>query len=185
MNAVDEALLQGRPGMWDPDQVDRPVIVLPMQSGPGDWGMDFHAHSKSQLMVTNAGLITLETDAGVCVVPPRSAAWIEGGMPHRVSCSGAASGYIVFVAAGAARPMAGPCHALAVSPFLSALLERVQALPQRYRLDDGDGRLMQVLIDEIQAAQPEGLHLPMPRDRRLRRMASALCAEPQLQARLA
>jgi AraC-like DNA-binding protein len=136
-------------------------------------------------MVTNAGLITLETDAGVCVVPPRSAAWIEGGMPHRVSCSGAASGYIVFVAAGAARPMAGPCHALAVSPFLSALLERVQALPQRYRLDDGDGRLMQVLIDEIQAAQPEGLHLPMPRDRRLRRMASALCAEPQLQARLA
>ena len=94
--------------------------------------MDFHAHSKSQLMVTNAGLITLETDAGVCVVPPRSAAWIEGGMPHRVSCSGAASGYIVFVAAGAARPMAGPCHALAVSPFLSALLERVQALPQRY-----------------------------------------------------
>lgn len=185
MNAVDEALLQGRPGMLDPDQVDRPVIVLPMQSGPGDWGMDFHAHSKSQLMVTNAGLITLETDAGVCVVPPRSAAWIEGGMPHRVSCSGAASGYIVFVAAGAARPMAGPCHALAVSPFLSALLERVQALPQRYRLDDGDGRLMQVLIDEIQAAQPEGLHLPMPRDRRLRRMASALCAEPQLQARLA
>ena len=185
MNAVDEALLQGRPGMWDPDQVDRPVIVLPMQSGPGDWGMDFHAHSKSQLMVTNAGLITLETDAGVCVVPPRSAAWIEGGMPHRVSCSGAASGYIVFVAAGAARPMAGPCHALAVSPFLNALLERVQALPQRYRLDDGDGRLMQVLIDEIQAAQPEGLHLPMPRDRRLRRMASALCAEPQLQARLA
>ena len=185
MNAVDEALLQGRPGMWDPDQVDRPVIVLPMQSGPGDWGMDFHAHSKSQLMVTNAGLITLETDAGVCVVPPRSAAWIEGGMPHRVSCSGAASGYIVFVAAGAARPMAGPCHALAVSPFLSALLERVQALPQRYRLDDGDGRLMQVLIDEIQAAQPEGLHLPMPRDRRLRRMASALCAEPQLQVRLA
>lgn len=185
MNAVDEALLQGQPGMWDPDQVDRPVIVLPMQSGPGDWGMDFHAHSKSQLMVTNAGLITLETDAGVCVVPPRSAAWIEGGMPHRVSCSGAASGYIVFVAAGAARPMAGPCHALAVSPFLSALLERVQALPQRYRLDDGDGRLMQVLIDEIQAAQPEGLHLPMPRDRRLRRMASALCAEPQLQVRLA
>ena len=171
--------------MWDPDQVDRPVIVLPMQSGPGDWGMDFHAHRKSQLMVTNVGLITLETDAGVCVVPPRSAAWIEGGTPHRVSCSGAASGYIVFVAAGAAHPMTGPCHALAVSPFLSALLERVQALPQRYRLDDGDGRLMQVLIDEIQAAQPEGLHLPMPRDRRLRRMASTLCAEPQLQARLA
>lgn len=185
MNAVDEALLQDRLAMWDPDQVDRPVIVLPMQSGPGDWGLDFHAHRKSQLMVTNVGLITLETDAGVCVVPPRSAAWIEGGMPHRVSFSGAASGYIVFVAAGAARPMTGPCHALAVSPFLSALLERVQALPQHYRLDDGDGRLMQVLIDEIQAAQPEGLHLPMPRDRRLRRMASTLCAEPQLQARLA
>ena len=185
MNAVDTSLLLAQAEVWDPDQVNRPVIVLPMHSGPGDWGMGFHAHRKSQLMVTHAGLITLETDAGVCVVPPRSAAWIEGGMPHRVSCSGAASGYIVFVAAGAARPLAGPCHALAVSPFLRALLERVQALPQHYRLDGADGRLMQVLLDEIQAAQSEGLHLPLPRDQRLRRMTGALCAEPQLQARLA
>ncbi|CAB5681948.1 HTH-type transcriptional repressor of iron proteins A [Delftia tsuruhatensis] len=185
MNAVDSALLKVLPAPWDPDHVDRPVTVLPMRSGPGHWGMDFHAHRKSQLMVTNTGLITLETDAGVCVVPPRSAAWIQGGTLHRVSCSGAASGYIVFVEAGAARPMPGPCHALAVSPFLRALLDRVQDLPQDYALDGGDGRLMQVLLDEIQAAQPEGLHLPLPHDRRLRRMTSALCAEPQLHARLA
>jgi len=92
MNAVDSALLKVLPERWDPDHVDRPVIVLPMRSGPGDWGMNFHAHRKSQLMVTHAGLITLETDAGVCVVPPRSAAWIPGGTLHRVSCSGAASG---------------------------------------------------------------------------------------------
>ena len=37
----------------------------------------------------------------------------------------------------------------------------------------------------IQAAQPEGLHLPLPHDRRLRRMPNALCEQPQLQARLA
>ena len=185
MNAVDSALLKVLPERWDPDHVDRPVIVLPMRSGPGDWGMNFHAHRKSQLMVTHAGLITLETDAGVCVVPPRSAAWIPGGTLHRVSCSGAASGYVVFVEAGAVRPVPGPCHALAVSPFLSALLDRVQGLPQDYEPDSGDGRLMQVLLDEIQAAQPEGLHLPLPHDRRLRRMTNALCEQPQLQARLA
>lgn len=185
MNAVDSALLKVLPEMWDPDHVDRPVIVLPMRSGPGDWGMDFHAHRKGQLMVTNAGLITLETEAGVCVVPPRSAAWIAGGTLHRVSCSGAASGYIVFVESGAARPMTGPCHALAVSPFLQALLDRVQDLPQDYDVHGGDGRLMRVLLDEIEAAQPEGLHLPLPRDRRLRRMTGALCDQPQLQARLA
>jgi hypothetical protein len=170
MNAVDSALLKVLPESWDPDHVDRPVIVLPMQSGPGDWGMGFHAHRKSQLMVTSAGLITLETDAGVCVVPPRSAAWIQGGTLHRVSSSGAASGYVIFIETGAARPLPGPCHALAVSPFLRALLERVQDLPQDYAPDSADGRLMQVLLDEIQAAQPEALHLPLPRDRRLRRM---------------
>ncbi|MDR0227435.1 MAG: helix-turn-helix transcriptional regulator [Burkholderiaceae bacterium] len=185
MNAIDSALLKVLPREWDPDHVDRPVLVLPMQSGPGDWGMDFHAHRKSQLMVTNAGLITLETDAGVCVVPPRSAAWIQGGTLHRVSCSGAASGYIVFVEAEAARALPGPCHALAVSPFLRALLDRVLDLPHDYEVDGHEGRLMRVLLDEIGAAQPEGLHLPLPRDRRLRRMTTALCADPRLQARLA
>lgn len=185
MNAVEPALLDVLPDPWDPDQVDRPVTVLPLQIGRGHWGLDFHAHRKSQLMVTNAGLITLETEAGVCVVPPRSAAWIDGGTLHRVSCSGAASGHIVFVQAGAARPMPRAGHALAVSPFLGVLLERVQALPLDYETDGPDGRLMQVLLDEIHAAPSEGLHLPLPRDRRLRRMTSALCAQPRLQARLA
>ena len=36
MNAVDEALLQDRLGMWDPDQVDRPVIVLPQREYSAD-----------------------------------------------------------------------------------------------------------------------------------------------------
>src|SRR5256885_3418578 len=64
----------------------------------GDWSSD----------VCSSDL--LETDAGVCVVPPRSAAWIPGGTLHRVSCSGAASGYVVFVEAGAVRPVPGPCQ---------------------------------------------------------------------------
>lgn len=185
MNAVDAALLKALPDAWDPDHVDRPVVVLPMQLGKGHWGLDFHAHRKSQLMVTQAGLITLETEAGVCVVPPRSAVWIDGGMLHRVSCSGPAGGHIVFVDAGTLRPLPRAGHALAVSPFLSALLDRVQALPLDYEADGPEGRLMRVLLDEIHAARTEGLHLPLPRDRRLRRMTTALCAEPRLQARLA
>jgi hypothetical protein len=156
MNAVDEALLQPA-RMWDPDQVDRPVIVLPMQSGPGigAWismpiAESAHGHE--------CGLITLETDAGVCVVPPRSAAWIGR---HAASRQLQRCGQRLD-RCGSRRGASAPLSCAGRLAISACPTGARAGLPQDYEPDDGDGRLMQVLIDEIQAAQPEGLHLPMP-----------------------
>ncbi|WP_325342390.1 helix-turn-helix domain-containing protein [Xylophilus sp.] len=50
--------------------------------------------------------------------------------------------------------------------------------PVLYDLSGAEGRLISTLLDELGSAPVEDLHLPMPRDVRLRKLAEMLLADP-------
>ncbi len=159
-------------------------MVLGLDPIPDAWEMPFHAHRKAQLLVATRGLIMLETAAGLWVVPPQGAIWIPGGLSHRASSSGRPHGFVVFVEPGAAPELPTQCAAMAITPFMQALLERASNLPQHYEPGSAQDRLMGVFLDELIAAPPEWLHLPMPSDARLRRLANAMLDTPAERATL-
>ena len=161
-----------------PDRVDIPVMVLGLDPIPDAWQMPFHAHRKAQLLVATRGLIMLETAAGLWVVPPQGAIWIPGGLSHRASSSGRPHGFVVFVEPGVVPGLPTHCAAMAITPFMQALLEHASNLPQQYASGSAQDRLMGVFLDELIAAPPEWLHLPMPSDARLRRLANAMLDTP-------
>ena len=167
-----------------PDRVDLPVMVLGLDPIPDAWQMPFHAHRKAQLLVATRGLIMLETAAGLWVVPPQGAIWIPGGLSHRASSSGRPHGFVVFVEPGVVPGLPTHCAAMAITPFMQALLERASALPGHYEPGSAQDRLMAVFLDELIAAPPEWLHLPMPSDARLRRLANAMLDTPAERATL-
>ncbi|MBH1362753.1 helix-turn-helix transcriptional regulator [Stenotrophomonas maltophilia] len=167
-----------------PDRIDLPVMVLGLEPIPDAWEMPFHEHRKAQVMVATRGLITLETHAGLWVVPPQGAVWIPGGLTHRASSSGKPHGFVVFVEPGAAPGLPTQCCTMAITPFMQALLERVADHPQQYEHGSAQARLMAVLLDELIAAPPEWIHLPMPSESRLRRLASAMLGAPAERATL-
>ncbi|WP_332909404.1 AraC family transcriptional regulator [Shimwellia pseudoproteus] len=167
-----------------PDHIARPVAVMALNSTTDIWEFPFHRHRKAQLLFADTGLITLETEQGVWVVPPQGAVWIPGGLMHRARNSGNPRGYAVFIAPDIIDGAFCQCRTLAVSPFLRALLERTAALPEDYDTRGGQGRLMTVLLDEIVAAPQEQLHLPMPADPRLRKLADAMLSAPATHATL-
>ncbi|WP_239496461.1 MULTISPECIES: AraC family transcriptional regulator [Stenotrophomonas] len=167
-----------------PDLVDSPVMVLGVDPITDAWEMPFHQHRKAQLLVATSGLITLETSAGLWVVPPQGAIWIPGGLLHRASSSGKPHGFVVFVEPEVVPGLPTHCFAMAITPFMYALLERTARLPQQYESGSADSRLMAVLLDELIAAPPEWLHLPMPSDPRLRKLASAMLDAPAERATL-
>lgn len=175
---------QGGIGPDYPDLLDLQVMVIGLDPIPDAWEMPFHEHRKAQLLVATRGLITLETSAGLWVVPPQGAIWIPGGLSHRASSSGKPQGFVVFVEPDAAPGLPTQCFALAITPFMHALLERTAQLPQHYDSDSAHSRLMAVLLDELIAAPPEWLHLPMPSDPRLRKLASAMLDAPAERATL-
>jgi AraC-like DNA-binding protein len=161
-----------------PDRINTPVAVLGLGMVTEGWELPFHSHRKSQLLFADTGLITLEAQAGLWVVPPQGAVWIPGGMVHRARSSGQPRGFVAFVEPEAAAGLPAHCSILSVSPFMRALLERIAALPEDYMPASPQERLIGVLLDELMAAPTEPLHLPMPKDVRLRKLASTMLQLP-------
>ena len=160
------------------DHCDQSIIVIQIQEQLPDWELAPHQHSKSQLLLTVNGLITVDTPKGLWVVPPNSALWIPANTIHKVNSYGRSTGYVAFI-----HPKNDPfkeddCQLFYASTLLRALFERVETIKVDTSFEK-DLRLMQCLLDEIQSVPLQVLHLAMPLDARLLRIAHHLLKHPE------
>ena len=143
-----------------------------------DWELARHRHRKAQLLYAVRGILNCEIEDGVWIVPPQCAVWIPGGLTHSVSGSGETECYCLFVEPDAAPMLPKSCCTISVSPLLRELLLMATSFPELYVPGSREWRLIATLLDELATAPVEDLHLPMPRDPRLRRLAVLLIANP-------
>lgn len=162
----------------NPDDVPRPVLIYGVTLETGVIELTHHRHRKAQLLMTLRGVFTCEVETGLWLVPPHCAIWIPGGAVHAMKASGPIEGYNAFIDPAAAKGLPLACCTLAVSPLLRELLVRGASFPLDYPEGGPESRLGTLLLDEIEAAPIERLHLPMPTDERLRRIAEAMMADP-------
>lgn len=163
----------------DPDTVRRPIVTVGLAfEEAGQIEIASHRHKKGQFLFVQRGALSCEVEGGLWIVPPGSAVWIPGGARHAVSASGAFEGYNAFVDPQFDASLPEVCCAFSVSPLLRELLIRSASLPALYEEDGAGSRLMSVLLDEITSAQVEDLHLPMPSDKRLRKIVDLVMASP-------
>jgi AraC-like DNA-binding protein len=163
----------------DPDEVPRPIVAFGAEvSDVGGFELDHHRHKKGQVLLVQRGALSCEVEGGLWVVPPRSAVWIPGGALHAIKATGPLEGYNAFVDPAAATHLPKICCAVSVTPLLRELLTRAAHLPYAYEEGGANTRLVDVLLDELAAAQVEDLHLPMPTDPRLRRIVDEMMASP-------
>ena len=137
-----------------------------------------HRHKKAQLLFTVRGVINCEVEDAVWIVPPQCAVWIPGGLPHRVFGSGEVECLSLFIDPPASARLPEACCTITVSRFFHQLLMRANALPELYDVDGPDGRIVDVIFDELAAAPVEDLRLPIPGDPRLKRLVDLLIAAP-------
>jgi AraC-like DNA-binding protein len=57
---------------------------------------DWHAHPQHQLLMPLDGVLQVETEGGMVVLPRRQAAWIPAGSPHRTTFREARSASVFF-----------------------------------------------------------------------------------------
>jgi hypothetical protein len=170
----------------DPDIVPRPVVIYGFVADRfSDIELPPHSHAKGQFILVQGGALTCEVDAGLWIVPPRSAIWIPGGMRHAVRMSGMLEGYNAFVNPALGLGLPPVCCTVSATPLLRELITRGARLPPLYEEGGVNSRLLAVLIDEMAAARVEDLRLPMPAAPVLRRLADAMLANPADRAPLA
>lgn len=162
----------------DVDSVSRPVVALSATSVTKEWENARHQHRKAQLIYSARGILNCEIEDGVWIVPPQCAIWIPGDLPHSARGTGETECYCLFVEPDAAPDLPKTCCTISVSPLLRELLLKTAGMAELYAPGGREDRLIAVLLDELVAAPVEDLHLPMPRDPRLRRLAEMMLADP-------
>ncbi len=163
---------------------DRPVEVVPVDHPLGhDTG--WHMHERGQLIYAEAGVMAIETVAGVWVIPPARAVWVPAATRHRTMARTAIRMRNVFIRADARARLPTDCVVVTVSPLMRELIREAEGLPVNYDPEGADGRLMAVLLDRIETLPATPLHLPMPTDPRLQRITETLAADPADSRRLA
>jgi AraC-like DNA-binding protein len=161
-----------------PDDVPRAIVALGGTMVTKGMELAMHEHRKAELILTLRGVVRCEADHGVWIVPPRCAVWIPDNVPHSVTFAGNVEVYVLLVEPDAASTLPKQCCTLSISPLLERLLLHATQIPLLYDVDGADGRIATVLLDQLSAAPIEKLNFPMPADAKLRKIATAMMADP-------
>lgn len=139
---------------------------------------DWHSHVRGQFFCVEGGLVHIRTAHGSWLLPPHRAGWIPPGVVHKASISGALRGWGVLIAPHACDILpTRPC-VIGISSLMRALVQRAVSWAAQETLSPEQERILSVLQDEMRSAPHEPLHLPMPTDRRLLRVAQRILQHP-------
>jgi AraC-like DNA-binding protein len=161
----------------DYQYVPRPVAALADEYPAGHLDPR-HSHVRSQLVYASAGIMTVTTDTASYVVPPQRAVWIPGGMEHEAYCRCAVSVRTLYVASGAHPALPTTCRVIEVSSLLRELIVEAARIPVEYDVAGRDGRVMDLILDEICSTRATELQVPMPKNERLIRVCRSILQDP-------
>ena len=144
-----------------------------------------HFHPEDQLIFGSRGVMTVRTKQGIWVVPPLRAVWIPAGTPHSVAILGPVSMRTLYFAPGLVTTGATKCFVMNVSPLLRELILHACKFPKLKKQEPAHRRIIEMILDQLEAIHSIPLQLPHPRDPRAMRIVQALVAEPGKQKTLA
>lgn len=137
-----------------------------------------HCHPRAQLTWAARGVMTVTAVRGTWVVPPNRALWIPAGTEHAIRMSGPVAMRAIYIDRIVAKAVTEECKVILVSPLLRALMLELVAAPLDYDEAGRFGHVAALFLDEIRALDAQPLHIPLPQDKRLRRVCEALLRDP-------
>ncbi|RDS81697.1 AraC family transcriptional regulator [Dyella monticola] len=167
------------------ERLDGPPVIAYWDDGeafseykPETQQYDWHSHARGQFFCVESGLVHVHTAHGSWLLPPHRAGWMPPGQQHKVTISGPLSGWGVFLHPDASPGLPDRPCVIGVNALMRELVHRASSWTWNAELDTRQERVMALLLDEMCHAPHEPLHLPMPIDRRLLRIALAVLEQP-------
>lgn len=143
---------------------------------PAGHFVPMHRHLRAQLLYAVSGIMTVVTEEGTWTVPPQQAVWIPPETGHEVRMPCAVSMRSLYIHRDSVETLPSICRVVEVTPLLRELIARLVTPSARSAAQVT--RLMAVLVDEVMALRSPPLHLPAPRDARLRSITDVLVDDP-------
>jgi AraC-like DNA-binding protein/mannose-6-phosphate isomerase-like protein (cupin superfamily) len=160
------------------DCVLTPRAVVALQDEyPAGFIDPMHSHERTQLLYASSGVMSVATAETSFVLPPQRAVWLPAGTLHEVACRGPVSLRTLYIDAALDR-QPQRCRVVEVSDFLKALILETVGFAPEYDLDGREGRIVAMLLEEIERMPNAPYQARMPQDVRLLRVCRAILADP-------
>jgi len=161
----------------DYQRVPRPVAAFAKDFASGA-EVPPHSHPRAQLVYAATGVMRVTTPDGTWVVPPERGVWVPAGVTHEIRMSGAVAMRTLYIEPAAVPEMPPACLALEVSHLMRELILEALNEPIEYDTGGRGGQIIALILSELALLPRLGLHVPMPRDRRLAALCRALIERP-------
>jgi len=122
--------------------------------------------------------MTVRTQQGIWVVPPLRAVWIPAETPHSVAMSGPVSMRTLYLLPRLVRTLPQKCFVMNVSPLLRELILHACKFARLNKKAPVQRRIIEIIVDQLEAAHSIPLQLPHPTDSRAMRVVQRLIAGP-------
>lgn len=158
------------------ERSSRPVVGYSVDF-PDGLVTGMHSHPKSQLLYSITGVMRVETEDAVFIVPPTTALFIAAEKRHSVQMKGTVAQRQLFIG-----PMhlaaAGEARVVTVTPLLREVIVALCGEGHDWKQPVRARNLARLAIHEIECSDILPFSLPLPRDPRVSRITSALTAAP-------
>ncbi len=161
----------------DYQDIPRPIAALADEYPPGHHD-PVHHHKRAQLIYACAGVTVVITSNASFVVPPQRAVWVPAGVEHEAHMRGHVSLRTLYIEPHAHPRLPAACQVIDVSDLLRELILEACRMPVEYDVTGRDGRVMELLLNELTSMSTTPLHVPMPRNERLVRVCTAILRDP-------
>jgi AraC-like DNA-binding protein len=139
---------------------------------------DKHAHPRAQLIYSSKGTMKVVTPKSIWYVSPNQAIWVPGMNEHQVFFLNDNHIRNIFVSPPYAKALPQQFFALNISPFMRELILKVVGIGNNYDMNGVEGRLVNVLIDELDAMTPTRCFLPLSDNFHLQLVINKLLKNP-------
>lgn len=137
-----------------------------------------HSHPWLQFSYARTGVLDVYTATGRFLAPPQRAVWIPAGVMHRVHCSAHTQIRSLYIEAQVLKRTIDRCEVVEVTPLLTELIQSFSGYGELYDEEGEQGRLVQVLLDQLSRAASANSMLPLPTDLRLGPLITRLQQQP-------
>lgn len=159
------------------DEVLRRVTayVLDLQRGGG---RPPHQHERAQLLAVTSGSIAVVAEGATFVAPPERGIWVPAGTLHETRHLASTRLRTLYIDPACCGALPSCTTVVQISPLMRELLTAIASRPRSYDEDGADGRLIDVLLDQVAASRALPLNLPMPSSAALQALAMRLLDRP-------
>jgi AraC-like DNA-binding protein len=151
------------------------AYVLDLQRGGG---RPQHKHDRAQFLAVTSGSIAVMAEGETFVAPPERGVWVPAHTLHETRHLASTRLRTLYIDPAACSALPDRTTVVQVSPLMRELLSAIVARPRAYEEQGSDGRLIDVLLDQIAASRALPLNLPIPASTPLRALAMRILERP-------